>query len=198
MLNLSVPFAAFFISLWVSDAHSPKTWAFYACDNSRALTPVPVTLDYKVSSRVLGGHLCCSSDLSLLKVLEKWESKEQKQEQQEWATGSHEGEKVGRAERESVKRSAAKQKETYSAFCKTFGSAHFWMSKPKSQPSGCYLTASVSKKQPNISISFLTASPSPCFAADQWTWAGVTTPEKEWESAGIQNAPSQAKPVISP
>lgn len=30
-------------------------------------------------------------------------------------------------------------------------------------------------KQPNISISFLSASPSSCFAADQWTWAGVTT-----------------------
>lgn len=32
---LSVTFAAFFISLgkilWVSDDHSPKTWAFYAC-----------------------------------------------------------------------------------------------------------------------------------------------------------------------
>lgn len=27
-------------------------------------------------------------------------------------------------------------------------------------------------KQPNISTSFLSASPSSCFAADQWTWAG--------------------------
>lgn len=52
-------------------------------------------------------------------------------------------------------------------------------------------------KQPNISISLLSASLSSYFAADHWTCVGVTTPEKEWESAGIWNAPSQAKPVIS-
>lgn len=61
MLKLSVAFSAFFISLcrilWVNDDHSPKTWTFDARDNSRAFsqTPVPLTLDYKASSRVVGG-----------------------------------------------------------------------------------------------------------------------------------------------
>lgn len=75
MLKLHATFAAFFISLgrilWLSDDHSPKTWAFYAHHNPRTLpqTPVPLTLDHKDPSRVGGGTPLCS----FLKVIQKGE-----------------------------------------------------------------------------------------------------------------------------
>lgn len=70
-------------------------------------TPIPLTLDYKAHPEELVEHLCWSSDPSFLKVLEKGESREQ--EQQGWATGSHEGER-GSGEQRHCRVSVCKER----------------------------------------------------------------------------------------
>lgn len=183
MLKLCVTFAAFFTSLgrilWVSDDHSPKTWAFYACHNPRTLpqTPVPLTLDYRASPRAGGETPLCA----FLQVLEKGEPKEQEQQ-----GGAR------RADRAvSANRGAAEQ-ETYSASCKTFVSAHLWKSKPKSQPSGCYPTVSMSNKATKhfhlLSL---------CLPIFMFCCRPMDMSWGDNSHAGIRNALSQAKSVIS-
>lgn len=175
MLKLSVTFAAFFISLgrilWVSDDHCPKTWASYACDNSRTLPQTPAPLTLQSSSRVVGG-----TPLVFIRPFisqSAWE----RRTQGAGAAGMGSRQSRGGEGLESRDSSAWREvqlsrRRSTVHFAKPLDLLIFECPNQNHSLQDSISLSPCQTKQPNISISFVSASPSSCFAADQWTWAG--------------------------